>query len=204
MNATPFVSKCAALASKQYRMNAVRNISIGTDMISSVISLQKARPWYQTAEEGSNLATENAIPLKELFKKKTVAFFGVPAPFTGTCTLEHYPGYKELADEILQNGCDEIVCYAVSDPYAHFGWAEALGNDPNKITFLADPDCTFARAYGVDTRYDDTSLGERSIRFSMVVENGQVVTFKKVDNAREDARTVLESLKIMKDEASVA
>jgi len=65
----------------------VRSIAIGTDMVSSVISLQKARPWYMCAEEGSNKAADNAVTLRELFgRDKTVAMFGVPAPFTGTCT----------------------------------------------------------------------------------------------------------------------
>jgi len=55
----------------------------------SVISLQKPRPWFMCAEEGSNMAQDNAVTLTELFgRDKTVALFGVPAPFTGTCTRE--------------------------------------------------------------------------------------------------------------------
>ena len=71
------------------RRLGMRSISIGTDMVSSVISLQKSRPWYMCADEGSNKAEDNAVTLKELFgRDKTLAVFGVPAPFTGTCTRE--------------------------------------------------------------------------------------------------------------------
>jgi len=168
-------------------------------MLSSVISLQKSRPWYNSAEEGSNLAVDNAVTCKDLFQDKTVAFFGVPAPFTGTCTLQHYPPYKKLADDILKAGCDEIVCYAVSDPYAHHGWSEKLGNDHTKITFLADPDASFAVAYGVDARYDDSSLGQRSKRFSMLVVDGQVTNFRLVNDAPADAETLLNELKELKE-----
>lgn len=156
-----------------------RNISVGTDMISTAISLQKARPWYMSEEEGSNLAKDNAVTMKDLFANKVVALFGVPAPFTGTCTNEHYPGYKALADDLKAAGVDEIVCYSVSDPYAHRGWSRALDNDDAKITFLADPDRSFAKAYGVEATYNEASLGERSIRFSMLVNNGTVVNFHK-------------------------
>ena len=177
----------------------IRSISVGTDMISSAISLQKARPWLMSAEEGSNLAKDNAVTMKELFNGKVVAVFGVPAPFTGTCTNEHYPGYKAIADEIKAEGVHEIVCYAVSDPYAHHGWSRALKNDDSKITFLADPDSSFARAYGVDKVYDDASLGARSIRFSMIVNNGTVMNFRQVDDALNDAETLLEEVKDMNE-----
>jgi peroxiredoxin len=174
--------------------SSTRSISVGTDMISSVISLQKSRPWHASDSEGSNAAVDNAVTLKELFGNKTVAVFGVPAPFTGTCSNVHYPGYKALADDILEAGADEIVCYSVSDPYAMGGWAHALKNDPDKIRFLAD-DGTFAKAYGVDANYDKVSLGDRSKRFSMIVRDGHVATFRVVDDAATDAETLLEELK---------
>lgn len=177
---------------------SVRTIMIGTDMISSVVALQKCRPWYMSEKEGSNLAADNVVTLKELFADKTVALFGVPAPFTGTCTNEHYPGYQALADELLASGADEIVCYAVSDPYALHAWAKALNNDFKKIRFLAD-DGTFAKAYGVDVNYDVVSLGDRSKRFSMIVSKGRIATFRIVDDALADAETLLKELKELKE-----
>ena len=176
-------------------------IGIGSNISSKAITLQQARPWYPTDAGRSNMAADNAISLEELFNReshKMVAIFGVPAPFTGTCSLEHYPGYRELADEILESGCDEIICYSVSDPYAHHGWAQSLGNDDAKIRFLADPEGVFAKAVGLDANYDAVSLGARSIRFSMIVEKGgKVVSFRHVpeDEAKVDAKKLLEELK---------
>lgn len=171
-------------------------------MISSVISLQEARPWYRCSDAGSNDAVDNAVLLKNLFPVgKTVALFGVPAPFTGTCTEEHYPGYRDLADDIRQAGCDELICFSVADPYAMHGWQTALKNDPTKIRFLADPDATFARAYGVDRTYDSCSLGLRSERFSMIVQDGIVTAFRIVKDATADARDLLNELKDLKEAA---
>jgi peroxiredoxin len=176
-------------------VGAVRTIAVGTDMLTTAVSLQKARPWYNSDAEGSNLAADNAVSLKDLFSNKTVALFGVPAPFTGTCTNEHYPGYQALADDLTAAGVDEIVCYAVSDPYAHAAWRKAMGNDDSKITFLADPESTFAEAYGVAKSYEAVNLGDRSIRFSMLVHNGQVVNSYQVEDAAADASTLLADLK---------
>lgn len=191
---------CRTAAAKRVIPALARSITIGTDMLSSVISLQKSRPWYMSESEGSNQAIDNAVTLKELFTNKTVVMFGVPAPFTGTCSKTHYPPYKALADQILEAGADEIVCYSVSDPYAHHGWQESLGNDPTKIKFYADPDATFARAYGVDARYDSCSLGQRSKRFSMIVADGRLQAFREVTSREgEDAAMVLAELKEIKE-----
>jgi glutaredoxin/glutathione-dependent peroxiredoxin len=178
-----------------------RSISVGTDVISSsTVSLQKARPWYNSDHDGSNLASDNAVTMNDLFRDKTVVVFGVPAPFTGTCTLAHYPPYKKLADEFLNSaGVDEIVCYSVTDPYTHYHWAEKMGNDRGKIRFLADaPDGSFAKAFGLAAEYDtEYSLGLRSERFSMLVLNGIVQVFCMVaeDDANKDAETMLQNVK---------
>jgi peroxiredoxin len=171
------------------------SIAVGTDMLSSVIRLQQARPWYNSSDEGSNQASDNEVKLLDLFEGKTVAVFGVPAPFTGTCTLEHYPAYKALAKDFKKAGCDEIVCYTVSDPYAHHSWQVSMENNEKEIKFLADPDASFARAYGLDRAYDDCSLGQRSERFSMIVSNGTVTNFRIVENATTDAGELLSELK---------
>ncbi|GKY92241.1 hypothetical protein MPSEU_000195300 [Mayamaea pseudoterrestris] len=197
MMTTRIASTLVSVTRKAVNNNKMttRSITIGTDMISSVISLQKCRPWYNSSEEGSNMAIDNAVTLKELFGgNKTVAVFGIPAPFTGTCSLAHYPPYQRHADALLTAGADEIVCYSVADPYAMHAWGKEMGNDSSKISFLAD-DGTFAKAYGVNANYDVVSLGDRSKRFSMIVKNGHVVTFRIVEDAAADAETLLEELK---------
>lgn len=174
---------------------ATRSITIGTDMLSTVISLQKARPWSMSPEKGSNAAVDNAVTLKDLFANKIVAVFGVPAPFTGTCSDEHYPAYKRLAGALREAGIHEIVCVAVTDPYAHNAWEKALSNNPEEITFLADTDATFARAYGIDIVLNENSLGLRNKRFSMIVTDGSVSTFRLVEDAAGDADAMLADLK---------
>jgi peroxiredoxin len=188
------------VAKKAKLDETVRSITIGTDMISSVISLQKARPWFNSDSEGSNLAKDNEMKLKELFEGKTVALFGIPAPFTGVCTNAHYPPYKAKADEFKEAGADKLVCYSVTDPYAHYNWAKSLGNDFDKIDFLADEDSSFAKAYGLELDCKGVSLGMRARRFSMIVEDGTVKVFHEVEDADKDAEILLADLKELKDE----
>ena len=188
-------SSLGTVASKGAKLQHSRTIMVGTDMLSSATPLQEARPWYRCEEKGSNAAADNMVHLHELFKDKTVVVFGVPAPFTGTCTHEHYPGFKQNADRLKEEGCDEIICYSVSDPYSLNGWSQSLGNDDSKIRFLADPDASFAMAYGVDRLYKDCSLGLRSERFSMIVVDGIVNTFRIVKDASTDADEMVNDLK---------
>jgi glutaredoxin/glutathione-dependent peroxiredoxin len=190
-------------------LTSIRSISIGTDLISTCQSTwQKARPWYNSESEGSNLDTDNQLTMTNLFGGgKTVVVFGVPAPFTGTCTYAHYPPYKRLAKEFRSpittttNGnaqlVDSIVCYSVTDPYAMYGWSKSMNNNDDEIQFVADVDAKWAKEMGLDAEYSKVSLSVRSKRFSMLVKNGIVKTFHFVDDAAKDAEVLLEEAKSM-------
>ena len=145
-------------------------------------------------DTNSNLAKDNAIEMSDLFKGKKVAIFGVPAPFTGTCTTAHYPPYKVLQDKFKAKGIDEIICYSVADPYAYYNWGETMENDFDKISFLADVDCEWAKENDLDRDYTGASLGHRAARFSMIVDDGIVKSFNLVEDADKDAETLLEQV----------
>jgi peroxiredoxin len=141
--------------------------------------------------EGSNMASDNALSMRDIFAGKKVAMFGVPAPFTGTCSMAHYPPYKAAAKDFKAAGVDTVICYSVSDPYAMNGWSMSLGNNDKDIQFLADHEGVWAKEFGVDTVYEPVSLGLRSIRFSMFVDDGEVKAFNVVEDATKDAEVLL-------------
>eukprot|EP00536_Pseudo-nitzschia_multiseries_P008039 jgi/Psemu1/296773/fgenesh1_pm.198_\ len=145
-------------------------------------------------ETDSNLAEDNAVTMPDLLKGKKVAIFGVPAPFTGTCTTAHYPPYQKLQDAFSAKGVDKLVCYSVSDPYSHYNWGKGMGNDFEKISFLADVDGAWARSNELERDYTIASLGHRSARFSMIVEDGIVTAFNIVEDADGDAEHLLEQV----------
>ena len=180
----PTALRCSATGG-----GAHRSISTGADLAKSPVTLQSARPWHDDGT--SNKAVDNAVSMKNLFSRRTVAVFGVPAPFTGTCTNFHVPAYERLADEFRAKGVDEVVCYSYACPYAHFNWAKAMGVAPEKISFLADPTGEFAHEFELAKDYSDTSLMTRSERFSMLVKDGKVSSFQLVQDAGKDAELLL-------------
>ena len=92
----------STLATVARRTLATINIKPGTNLVdlSAAHGLQKARPWHPDGGE-SNDAVDNHVELEALLGGRKVVIFGVPAPFTGTCTNVHVPGYAALSNEFL-------------------------------------------------------------------------------------------------------
>ena len=121
-------------------------------------------------------ATESGperVSTKDFFAGRKVALFAVPGAFTPTCSAKHLPGFVEKADELKSKGVDEIACTSVNDPFVMGAWKEAAGSDD--ITMLADGNGEFARALGLTMDGSGFGLGERSQRYSMIVDDGKVV-----------------------------
>lgn len=110
---------------------------------------------------------------KDWFAGKTVALFAVPGAFTPTCSAKHLPGFIGKADELKAKGVDAIACTAVNDVFVMSAWSKAAGAD-GVVTMLADGNCDFARAVGLVMDGSKFGMGERSQRYSMLVEDGVV------------------------------
>jgi glutaredoxin/glutathione-dependent peroxiredoxin len=113
------------------------------------------------------------ITTDELFGGKKVALFAVPGAFTPACSQRHLPGYIEKASELKAKGIDTIACVAVNDQFVLGAWGKAQ-NAGDKVMMLADGSGDFARAVGLELDARRLGLGERSKRYSMLVENGVV------------------------------
>ncbi len=124
------------------------------------------------------------VTTDDLFSGKKVVLFGLPGAFTGTCTLNHAPGYIDNRDEIMAKGVDTIAVVAVNDHFVMQAWAEHMGG-MGKIEFLSDWDGAFARSIGMDLDLAGAGLGLRSNRYSMIVEDGTVTTLNVEENPGE-------------------
>ncbi|MCR4376995.1 MAG: peroxiredoxin [Rhodospirillales bacterium] len=116
-----------------------------------------------------------AISSDDLFKGKTVMLFGVPGAFTPTCSAQHVPGFKQLADQFKAKGVDEIVCFAVNDPFVMGAW----GKDQavaGKVRMIADGSGELTQKMGLEMDLVARGLGTRSQRFAMLVKDGVVKT----------------------------
>ena len=108
----------------------------------------------------------------EFFKGKLVALFAVPGAFTPTCSARHLPSYVDKAEELKGKGIDEIACISVNDPFVMAAWGQRDGS--KDITMLADGNGEFAQAIGLTMDGSKFGLGQRSQRYSMIVDDGIV------------------------------
>jgi glutaredoxin/glutathione-dependent peroxiredoxin len=109
----------------------------------------------------------------DVFKGKKVVLFGVPGAFTPTCSKMHLPGYVKEADAMKKKGVATIACMAVNDPFVMDSWGKDQGVG-DKILMLADGNGEFTKRLGLEMDASKYGMGQRSRRFSMVVEDGVV------------------------------
>ena len=112
------------------------------------------------------------VSTRDIFAGKRVVVFALPGAFTPTCSSSHVPRYNELAPALKARGVDEIVCVSVNDGFVMEEWGK--DQRAEHITFLPDGNGEFTQAMGmlVDKRH--LGFGQRSWRYSMLVEDGVV------------------------------
>jgi glutaredoxin/glutathione-dependent peroxiredoxin len=131
-----------------------------------------------------------------IFAGRRVVLFAVPGAFTPTCSRNHLPGFLSNVEAIKAKGVDAIVCVTVNDIHVVNAWAEHTGAE-GKITMLADDNGKFTKAVGMNRFFPDSGMGERSRRYSMIVDNGVVRQLNVEDKPGVNvsgADTILEQL----------
>ena len=108
----------------------------------------------------------------EFFAGRRVGLVAVPGAFTPTCSARHLPSYVEKVDELKGQGIDEVACISVNDAFVMAAWNKADGSD--EITMLADGNGEFTKAVGLEMDGAKFGMGQRSQRYSMVVNDGVV------------------------------
>ena len=139
------------------------------------------------------------VATTELFQSTRVVLFSCPGAFTTKSTNLQLPSDLRLADEFHRRGVDSIICISVNDPWVMKAWGElcAVGD---RIRMLADAHCEYHTALGLQMDCTRMTLGWRSQRFSMLIEDGVVNQLNiEVPGGYElsDASVVLNQLKSM-------
>jgi glutaredoxin/glutathione-dependent peroxiredoxin len=131
-----------------------------------------------------------------IFAGRKVVLFALPGAFTPTCSRNHLPGFLANVDAIKAKGADSVVCVTMNDIHVVNAWAKHTGAE-GKIMMLADDNGKFTRAVGMNKFYPDSGMGERSRRYSMIVDNGVVRQLNIEDKPGVNvsgADTILEQL----------
>lgn len=120
--------------------------------------------------EGENPYRWQDVTSDEIFKGRRVVVFGLPGAFTPTCSSTHLPGFEKKYEEVKAYGIDEIYCLSVNDAFVMFQWAKHQGI--KNVKMLPDGSCVFTKAMGFLVDKDNFGFGDRSWRYSMVVNDG--------------------------------
>ena len=108
-----------------------------------------------------------------VFKGRRVAVFAVPGAFTPTCSAKHVPGFRDNAEALKAKGIDQIACISVNDVFVMGAWGESQSVG-DKVLMLADGNGDFTRKLGLEMDASKFGMGQRSQRYSMVVNDGVV------------------------------
>lgn len=133
---------------------------------------------------GENPYRWQDLTSRELFGGKRVVLFALPGAFTPTCSNEQCPAYERHFDEFRAAGVDDLVCISVNDAFVMHQWRQKLGAE--HIHFVPDGSGHFTRGMGMMVNKDHLGFGERSWRYSMVVDDGVIQAFFE-EPGRNDA-----------------
>lgn len=132
---------------------------------------------FKTRVRDESLGGDNPFKWKdlttsEIFDGKKVVLFGLPGAFTPTCSSTHTPGYEAKIEEFKALGVDQVICLSVNDAFVMYQWGKNLG--VKEVFMLPDGNADFTRAIGMLVKKENLGFGERSWRYSMLVENGEI------------------------------
>ena len=127
---------------------------------------------HDESVEGPNPFRWQDKTTSEIFKGKKIALFALPGAFTPTCSSKHLPGYEEKYDELKAQGIDEVICLSVNDAFVMYRWGQSLNVE--KVFLLPDGNAEFTEKMGMLVKKENLGFGERSWRYSMFVDDGEI------------------------------
>lgn len=114
------------------------------------------------------------VTLSELTTDKKVVLIAVPGPYSGLCDQVHLPSFVRNMDQFKEKGVDHVICVSVIDPFVMTAWGESTGGTEAGIHMLADSDGSFTNSIGMQFDAPVVGFYGRSLRYAMLVENGEV------------------------------
>jgi len=133
---------------------------------------------FNTRVRNDAIAGDNPFEWKiltsdDIFKGKRVILFALPGAFTPTCSTSHLPRYEELDEDFKAHAIDQVVCLSVNDAFVMYQWGKS--QQAENVFLLPDGNAEFTRKMGMLVEKKNLGFGMRSWRYSMLVEDGEIV-----------------------------
>ena len=113
------------------------------------------------------------VDTTEIFDNKVVVVFALPGAFTPTCSSQQVPGFEKKYNEMKAEGVNEIYCLSVNDSFVMNAWFK--DTNIKKVKPIGDGEGVFTQGMGMLVNKPGQGFGMRSWRYSMIVENGNIV-----------------------------
>lgn len=132
---------------------------------------------FKTRVRDESIGGENPYRWQDMttadyFANKRVIVFSLPGAFTPTCSTYQLPSFEKNFDKFKAKGIDEIYCISVNDAFVMNSWAKA--QNIKNIKVIPDGSGKFTRQMGMLVDKDNLGFGQRSWRYAMLVNNGQI------------------------------
>jgi peroxiredoxin len=128
------------------------------------------------------------VTTDDLFKGKRIVLFSLPGAFTPTCSSEELPSYDRMYQEFKELGIDDVYCVSVNDAFVMNAWSRDL--EIKNVKMIPDGCGTFTRNMGMLVNKPAQGFGQRSWRYSMVINDGIIESLfeepGKCDNLTSD------------------
>ena len=133
------------------------------------------------------------IEVSKHFSNKKIVVFFVPGAFTPGCSMQHLPGFINNSQEILGKGVDQIVCLSVNDAFVMDAWGKDKGAG-SKVLMVGDGNGDFTEATGLAMDGSGFGLGNRSLRYSMIIDDNSITKLNLESNPGEIAESSAEKI----------
>tara|TARA_Y100000592_G_scaffold66889_1_gene103924 strand:- start:1584 stop:2081 length:498 start_codon:yes stop_codon:yes gene_type:complete len=108
----------------------------------------------------------------DIFADKKIVVFSVPGAYLPN-TAEQVQEYDQRYEGFKEAGINEVYCISVNDSAVMNSWFESI--KLKNVKPLGDGDGIFTQGTGMLVNKPKQGLGLRSWRYSMLVDNGEII-----------------------------
>jgi thioredoxin-dependent peroxiredoxin len=127
------------------------------------------------------------INTENMFRSKKIIVFSLPGAFTPTCSSKHLPDFEKKYKELKKRGVDEVYCFSVNDAFVIHNWKKNL--KIKNINLIPDGNGEFTEKMGALVKKNNLGFGDRSWRYSMLVDNGKIIKIFSEPNMGDNHKT---------------
>ena len=127
------------------------------------------------------------INTENMFRSKKIIVFSLPGAFTPTCSSKHLPDFEKKYKELKKRGVDEVYCFSVNDAFVIHNWKKNL--KIKNIKLIPDGNGEFTEKMGALVKKNNLGFGDRSWRYSMLVDNGKIIKIFSEPNMGDNHKT---------------